>query len=89
MITQCVNGVAVEITGSEEAEIRTEWSASAVVQAATAYIRNRTIHGEARYPTVTDQLDMLFHEMTASGSLTTSGSWYQTIKSIKEANPKP
>ena len=41
------------------------------------------------YPDVEEQLDLLFHEMTASGSLTTSGSWYKTIKSIKDTNPKP
>ena len=36
-----------------------------------------------------EQLDLLFHEMTASGSLTISGSWYKTIKTVKDANPKP
>ena len=41
------------------------------------------------YPVVTDQLDMIYHELTASGSLTTSGSWYKTIKTVKDANPKP
>ena len=43
----------------------------------------------SRYPAVTDQLDMLFHELETSGSLTTSGSWYKTITSVKDANPKP
>jgi hypothetical protein len=42
-----------------------------------------------QYPHVREQLDLLYHEMTVSGSLTTSGSWYKTIKTVKDANPKP
>ena len=51
---------------------------------ALAYAESR----REAYPPIQEQLDLLFHELTASGSLTTSGSWYQTIKSIKDANPK-
>jgi len=43
----------------------------------------------SRYPVVTDQLDMLFHELETSGSLTTSGSWFKAVKAVKDANPKP
>ena len=43
----------------------------------------------SRYPAVTDQLDMLFHELETSGSLTTSGSWFKAVKAVKDANPKP
>ena len=105
MITRTVNGVLVEITGSEEAEIRAEWSASAAEYSASAYIRYRTqgkvtSHRDADnnriidsredgYPTVTDQLDMLFHELETTGSLTISGSWFNTVKAVKDANPKP
>jgi hypothetical protein len=32
---------------------------------------------------------MLFHELETSGSLTTSGSWFNTVKAVKDANPKP
>ena len=41
------------------------------------------------YPPIGEQFDMLYHELTASGSLTMSGSWYKTITRVKEANPKP
>ena len=41
------------------------------------------------YPEWGEQLDMLYHELETSGSLTTSGSWYKIIKSVKDENPKP
>lgn len=40
------------------------------------------------YPNFGEQFDMLYHELTASGSLSISGSWYQTIKNVKESYPK-
>ena len=41
------------------------------------------------YPSTGEQFDMLYHELETSGSLTISGSWFNTIKSVKDANPKP
>jgi hypothetical protein len=35
------------------------------------------------------QFDMLYHELEISGSLTISGSWFNTVKTVKDANPKP
>lgn len=49
-----------------------------------SYVKNRRIE----YPSTQEQFDLLYHELTASGSLTTSGSWYKTITSVKEENPK-
>ena len=40
------------------------------------------------YPQITDQLDMLWHELNSSGSLSTSGEWFQTIENIKTDFPK-
>ena len=40
------------------------------------------------YPQVGEQLDMLWHELNASGSLSTSGEWFQSISSIKTQFPK-
>ena len=39
------------------------------------------------YPTIREQLDMLFHDMTA-GKGTKSGEWYKAIKKVKADNPK-
>ena len=41
------------------------------------------------YPDIEEQLDSLYHEIIVSGSLTSSGSWAQSIRAVKDANPKP
>ena len=41
------------------------------------------------YPTIGNQLDMLWHELNQSGSLTTNGEWFNQIKSVKDTFPKP
>lgn len=51
----------------------------------TQYQRDR----EHLYPKLGTQLDMLWHELNTSGSITTDGAWFNTIKNVKETNPKP
>ena len=41
-----------------------------------------------QYPTIANQLDMLWHELNQSGSLSTNGGWFNTIKEVKDNNPK-
>ena len=41
------------------------------------------------YPTMQEQFDLLYHEIIVSGSLTSSGSWAQSIRAVKDAHPKP
>ena len=41
------------------------------------------------FPSIAEQLDSLYHEIIVSGSLTSSGSWAQSIRAVKDANPKP
>ena len=41
-----------------------------------------------RYPKVQEQLDMLWHELNNSGSITTDGNWYQSIQQVKQQHPK-
>jgi hypothetical protein len=53
----------------------------AVVQYATDRRNN--------YPAIEEQLDSLYHEIIVSGSLTSSGSWAQSIRAVKDAHPKP
>tara|TARA_R100001443_G_scaffold106956_1_gene116546 strand:- start:2391 stop:2723 length:333 start_codon:yes stop_codon:yes gene_type:complete len=43
---------------------------------------------QAEYPSIGDQLDMLFHDMTADKGDKT-GDWYEAIEKVKEDNPKP
>lgn len=41
------------------------------------------------YPNIGNQLDMLWHELNQSGSLSTNGEWFQSIQSVKDEFPKP
>jgi hypothetical protein len=52
---------------------------------ATQYQRDR----QQIYPTLGNQLDMLWHELNQSGSLSTNGEWFNSIKEVKDNNPKP
>jgi hypothetical protein len=40
------------------------------------------------YPSIVDQLDQQYHDMTA-GKLDATGEWHKAIKAVKDANPKP
>jgi len=42
----------------------------------------------AVYGAISDQLDMLFHDMT-DGKGSKTGKWYKTIAKAKSYNPKP
>ena len=49
-----------------------------------AYQRTRA----AAYEEVKEQLDQLYHDMTA-GKLDATGEWHKAIKAVKDATPKP
>ena len=49
-----------------------------------AYQRTRA----AAYEEVKEQLDQLYHDMTA-GKLDATGEWHKAIKAVKDASPKP
>ncbi len=51
----------------------------------TQYQRDR----EQIYPKLSNQLDMLWHELNTSGSITTDGIWFNAIKNVKDSIPKP
>ncbi len=40
------------------------------------------------YPEINEQLDMLWHEINQNGTISTSGTWFQTIQTIKTDFPK-
>lgn len=41
------------------------------------------------YPPVGDQMDMLFKEIQATGTISTKGEWFQSIQFVKNNVPKP
>ena len=43
---------------------------------------------DRKYPQLGEQLDMLFHDMTA-GKGTKDGEWYKAGAKVKSDNPKP
>ena len=53
------------------------------IRDAQAYARNRA----TEFPAISEQLDMLFHDMTA-GKGSKTGEWYKAIAKVKADNPK-
>ena len=43
---------------------------------------------DRQYPQLGEQLDMLFHDMTA-GKGDKTGEWYKAVAKVKSDNPKP
>ena len=64
-----------------EAELTAEIARLDAEDISTQYQRDR------QYPALGEQLDMLFHDMTA-GKGTKDGEWYKAIAKIKADNPK-
>jgi len=46
-------------------------------------IENRIV----AYGSIADQLDKLYHDMTA-GKLDVTGEWHKAVKKVKDDNPK-
>tara|TARA_B100001123_G_C15038789_1_gene918595 strand:+ start:188 stop:448 length:261 start_codon:yes stop_codon:yes gene_type:complete len=42
---------------------------------------------QTEYPSIGDQLDLLFHDMT-SGKGDKTGEWYKAVNKVKTDNPK-
>ena len=61
---------------AEVAKLREQWVKE-------QYKRDR----ENSFPTIQEQLDLLWHDIE-NGKLDTTGSFFQKIKSVKDANPK-
>ena len=72
---------AVEI---DEALITAEVARLQGIYDGKAYQRTR----EPAYAALAEQLDQLYHDMTA-GKLDATGEWHKAIKAVKDANPKP
>ena len=43
---------------------------------------------ETSYPEIREQLDLLYHDMTA-GKGDKTGEWYKAVNKVKTDNPKP
>jgi len=68
------------------AQIQTKQAELQAAHDAKAYARTR----ETAYPSIGDQLDMLWHAVDADATLKTKYADFHTaIKTVKDATPKP
>lgn len=75
-----INGVRVEVSDEEAAQIRAEWTQSEAVIKANEY----KVERQAAYPSIGDQLDMIYHD-----KMNGTNMWSDLITSIKNQYPKP
>ena len=99
-LTKNVNGVSETLSASEyEAKIdewatvnaandvRDELIANGGGSADYASLRTDSMI-DGSYPSIPDQLDKLFHDIT-DGKLDETGSWYKAVKATKDKFTKP
>ena len=79
-----VNNERREFTEAEYDQAVTDKANSDFDLQENGYITAR----QQEYPAIAEQLDMLFHDMTADKGDKT-GDWYEAIEKVKEDNPKP
>lgn len=81
-----VNGVKVALTAEEEADFYAREAAHLKrleEDQANAYKSNR----EREYPSIGDQLDMLWHSMD-NGEIPKSQAFFMALKAVKDKYPK-
>ena len=82
-----VSGNSVTLDQSKIDAARTTLNAEA---AAVKYKTDRTTNGSTTYPAIGDQLDLLWHAIDVDADLKAKFSaFYNSIKEVKDANPKP
>ena len=69
--------VSREVLEAKLSELQSEYDSK-------QYQRDR----ETSYPEIKEQLDLLYHDMTA-GKGDKTGEWYKAVKKVKTDNPKP
>ena len=81
------DGKSITLEQSKIDEARVTLDAEA---AAVKYKTDRTTNGSTTYPAIGDQLDLLCHAIDADTDLKSKFSaFYNSIKAVKDANPKP
>ena len=79
-----VNNERREFTDAEYDQAVTDLANYKFDEQENGYKRAR----EEAYPALGEQLDLLFHDMTANKGDKT-GEWYKAINKVKTDNPKP
>ena len=82
-----INGASVSLDQNKIDSARASIDAKA---AANKYKTDRTTDGSTTYSSIGDQLDLLWHAIDADADLKSKFSaFYNSIKEVKDANPKP
>ena len=79
-----VNNLRSEFSSGDYAQAKIDLGNSKWEAQQFGYVQAR----QEAYGSIGDQLDLLYHDMTASKGDKT-GEWYKAIKAVKDANPKP
>ena len=85
-LKRLVNGREVELTSEEETALNKEWSDNAARK--QKQMNNYEYKRRQEYPSVVDQLDLLWHAIDLNQDLKAS-DFYATIKAVKDKYPKP
>ena len=81
-----INNELVQLTDAEEVAFKADQDRHAADKAANGYKEDR----QENYPTLGEQFDLLFHAIDADADLKVKfASFYNSIKAVKDANPKP
>ena len=88
------NSVIKDSSGNDVSVVQSNIDAARVTldteAAAVKYKTDRTTNGSTTYPAIGDQLDLLWHAIDADSDLKVKFSaFYNSIKEVKDANPKP
>ena len=79
-----VNNERREFTDAEYDQAIEDLAQSKLDAQDNGYARAR----QESYPALGEQLDMLYHDMTA-GKGDKTGDWFAAVKKVKDDNPKP
>lgn len=83
-----VNGVVVEMSSEETAELKNEWQANLDAQAKDLAVNGYNYERQKAYLDFGDQLDFLWHSMDA-GEIPMCKDFYDSRLAVKKKYPKP
>jgi|TARA_B110000503_G_scaffold40099_1_gene65885 hypothetical protein len=84
-----LRGDTLEWLDEEETEPSSDAIAAEVTRLQSIYDNNAYQRTRATaYPELKEQLDLLYHDMTA-GKLDATGEWHKAVKAVKDATAKP
>lgn len=81
-----IRGEEVQWIGVDEAPLTNEQIETELVRLQTEY-NNKEYQRQRQYPSIGDQLDMLWHAIDTN-SLNKTSEFYTAIKAVKDAYPK-